>query len=232
VKATPRLVITPSSDTVFAAAVRAAAAELPAGLTPERARAELEQRLRQRYPGAVVRPREDLAGLGLSDEPVWYVTRRRYGSRIASKVEIAAPPELVFATYVERFAEWNVGMKIEATEWRPAIAGTRYSASFELFGRVLQGELRIVEADPPHSIRVEARGVGGIRVWYVADFIATATGTLVEVLGDFDLPRRVLPGSGVAFEQVIARQIERSHVSLRAMCEQMMSQATERVAES
>lgn len=60
----PVLIINPRSDTAFVEAVHAA---LPEAATP----AELQTRLRARFPDAVVRPRE------LSSEPVtvWYVYR-------------------------------------------------------------------------------------------------------------------------------------------------------------
>lgn len=175
-----------------------------------------------------MRPREGIASFGQTDDLVWYVTRRRYGSRIAKKVEIAAPQPFVFNVYVDRFADWMVGLRVERTELKPGIVGTEYRASYELFGRTLEGRFRVVEADPPRSVRVEAKGVGGIQLWYVTTFQPTEKGTLVAVLGDYDLPARLVPGVGKAFEQVIGHEIDRAHRSLRAFCERELSRIDSR----
>jgi hypothetical protein len=197
-------------------------------MAAEEKRAEFERRLKQGYPGAVVRRREQIANLGGGDEVVWYATMRRYGSRISKSVEIRAPQQLVFDVYVNRFADWMVGVKVQRMEVKPGVIGTEYRASYELFGRTLEGRFRIVDADPPWSVRVEARGLGGIRVWYVTTFQPSAKGAIVEVLGDYEMPARLLPGVGKAFEQVVGHEIDRGHKSLRAFCEREVSRASGR----
>jgi hypothetical protein len=217
----PRLVCIPSADVAFAADANAVLESLPAGLGDEDALVEFERRLRERHTGAVVRPREAIAAFGSADGLVWYVTRRRYGSRISGCVEIGAPRPLVFETYVDRFADWMVGLRIRRSTLRPGVVGSQYEASYELFGHAIEGRFRIVEAAPPEWLRVEAKGVGGTKVWYVTSFTdGGLPSTVVNVLGDFDLPARLLPGMNVGLEKIIGQQIDRSHRSLRSLCAQ------------
>ena len=226
-----RLICIPSGDGRFAAHAQALLAELPAELEGEAARLEFERLLKVQYEDAVVRQQDPLAAVGPPGQVVWYATNRRYRSRIIATVEIAAPPELVFRIYTERFAEWQTAVSIRRTVATTELVGTVYVATYQILGRTFEGRFRIVDADPPHSVRVEAEGVGGIRVWYVTSFRPTDGGTLVEVAGDYDLPSNLLAGiTGLAVERAIARDVERAHASLRDLCQRESGAATDSVA--
>ena len=109
----------PSGDAAFAAFAQAIVAELPRNLRPEATMAELRRRLQTRYPGAVVRPREQLADVGTGHEIVWYATNRAHRSRIVATLDVPAPRNLVFRTYTERVVEWQTAVKLQPRriEW-------------------------------------------------------------------------------------------------------------------
>jgi polyketide cyclase/dehydrase/lipid transport protein len=215
----PRLVCVPAADREFDAHANALLAAVPALPSGDRMRLEFEHRLQMRYPGAVVRPREPLAEPGIP-EIVWYVTNRPFRGRLAATVEINAPREKLFATYVERFAEWQASLRVRPVRLTPKLAGSQYTASYELFGRTLEGALRLVEAEPPDFVRYEASGFGG-RLWFVTKFRPMPAGTRVEVTGDYELPEGAIPkiADRLVIERLIQRDIDASHERLRRLCE-------------
>jgi hypothetical protein len=222
------LITIPSGDTAFGAYARSVLADLPADLPPPSVLDEFQRRLQTRYPSAVVRPREPLADVGTSREPVWYATNRAYRSRIWSTLEIAAPRDLVFATYVGRVAEWQTAVRLEQRHVAPALVGSEWSATWAFLGRTTNGLFRIVAADPPHSVRFEASGMG-IRVWYDTSFVPTPGGTMVRVVGDYDVPDGIVPTivDRLFMERGIQRQIDHAHDAFVALCVQV---AAERAA--
>jgi Polyketide cyclase / dehydrase and lipid transport len=215
-----RLVCIPSSDVDFAGFARAALAALPPAASRDALRASLEQRLRERYPAATVRPQEGLATLGPREGAVWYVSNRPFQSRIAASIDVSGTPELVYHIYVERWPEWQTGVELRLRGSGSPLIGREYSATYKIVGREFEGIFRVVDADPPRSVRVEAIGVGGIRVWYATTFRPSARGTVVEVVGDFDVPVALLPGlQRLVLERMINVDIERSHAALADLCE-------------
>src|SRR5438045_3718611 len=74
----------------------------------------------------------------------------------------------------------------------PTLLSAAYAAYCGLFGRRLQGKVVLVHADPPRSVRLEANGMG-VRAWYVTSFAPTPAGTRLTVVGDYDVPIRILP---------------------------------------
>jgi Polyketide cyclase / dehydrase and lipid transport len=215
-----RLVCIPSSDIDFAGYARAALAALQPAASRDALRTTFEKRLRERYPAATVRPQEGLATLGPREGTVWYVSNRPFQSRITASMEVPAPQELVYHIYVERWPEWQTGVELRLRGPRTPLIGREYSATYKIVGRTFEGIFRIVDADPPRSVRVEAIGVGGIRVWYATTFRPSARGTAVEVLGDFDVPAALLPGlQRLVLERLINVDIERSHAALADLCE-------------
>jgi hypothetical protein len=214
-----RLVCIPSSDVDFAAFARAALAALPPAASPESLRATFEQRMRERYPAATVRPQEGLATVGRQGV-VWYVSNRPFQSRIAGSVDVPGAPELVYHIYVERWPEWQTGVELRLRGSPTPLIGREYSATYKIVGRTFEGIFRVVDADPPRSVRVEAIGVGGIRVWYATTFRASKRGTTVDVVGDFDVPAALLPGlQRLVLERLIGVDVERSHAALADLCE-------------
>ncbi len=214
----PRLVCIPSADLVFAAFAEDLLSTLPPELEDEAAVEELQRRLRVRYAGAVVRPRDALAEVVSNLETVWYVTHRPFRSRIYKTVSVALRVEDAFHVYVDRVADWQTAFRLRAVNIEPAIVGSRYVAVYEFFGRTLEGRFEIVAADPPRSVRIEADGAG-VRVWYATTFTATPGGTLIEVVGDYDLPDGLLPrvADRLFVERAIQRQIDGAHQSLREL---------------
>ena len=220
----PRLVCIPSNDLVFAAHAREVLASLPSDTDGQVDRAEFERRLRGRYPGAVVRAQEPFARLHASDALTWYATNRPYRSRISAIVDVAAPQSFVFDVYVRRFPEWQVAVQLEPIGYPASapdgLAGSEFAARYEIFGRGFEGRFRVVDADPPRSVRVEATGTGGIRVWYATSFSRSGSGTRVHVVGDYDVPLVLLPRiQRIVLGRVITRDIDRVHAALRNLCE-------------
>jgi hypothetical protein len=215
-----RLVCIPSSDIDFAGFARSALAALPPAPSPESLRATFEERLRERYPAATVRPQEGLATLGPREGAVWYVSNRPFQSRITGSIDVSGAPELVYHIYVERWPEWQTGVELRLRGSPTPLIGREYSATYKIVGRTFEGIFRVVDADPPRSVRVEAIGVGGIRVWYATTFQASKRGTAVDVVGDFDVPAALLPGlQRLVLERLIGVDVERSHAALADLCE-------------
>jgi len=214
-----RLVCIPSADFYFGAHARELLAGIDVRLSPDAARAEFERLLRLRYEAAVVRPQDPLAARGPVDEMVWYATNRRFKSRISTMVEIPAPPEVVFPVYVDRFPDWQPALKLERVDGARGKSCAEYVATYELLGRRLEGRFTVVDADPPRSVRVEGKGIGGIRLWYATTFRPIETGTSVRVDGDYDIPGTMLPGFAVrVIEAAVRREVDRAHATLREFC--------------
>jgi hypothetical protein len=214
-----QLVCIPSSDTAFAAHAGELLLRVPAFLTPVAAAEDLQRRLQELYPGAVVRPREALADVGTDHQIVWYVTNRDYRSRIAASIEVRAPRDLVFDAYVMRIPEWQTAVRLREVRLTPALIGSEWTATWEFLGRKLDGVFRLTEVDPPLAVRFEASGMG-VRVWYDTSFTPTATGTTVRVVGDYDVPDGILPKivDRLFIERGIQRQIDNAHAALAELC--------------
>jgi hypothetical protein len=216
----PRLVCIPSTDAAFGDHANALLGRMlsePVRPTDSQA---FGNRLRLRYPTAVVRERHQLADRWPGDGPVWYVIRRAFGSRISASIDIAAERDQVFQVYVERMPEWQVAVRLRPLNRRSRHVGAEYSAEYEFMGRSLHGRMRIVDASPPRALRVEAEGMG-VNVWYVTTFTPVADGTRVEVAGDYVMPNRLIPAAleRLVAERRIARDIERAHAALRDLCQ-------------
>jgi hypothetical protein len=215
-----RLVCIPSSDTDFAASARAMLAALPPAASLDALRSTFEERLRSQYPAATVRAQEGLATLAPPGGAVWYVSNRPFQSRISAALEIPAPPDVVYHIYVDRFPEWQTGVVLRLRGSLNPVIGREYSASYKIVGRTFDGIFRVVDADPPRSVRVEALGAGGIRVWYATTFRPTPRGTALEVTGDFDVPAALLPGlQRLVLERLIGVDIDRAHAALADLCQ-------------
>src|SRR5437868_2535665 len=215
-----RLVCIPSSDIDFAAFARAALAALPPAPSPDVLRGRFEERLRAHYPAATVRPQEGLATLGPREGVVWYVSNRPFQSRIAASIDVSGPPELVYDIYVERFPEWQNGVTLQLRGSATPLIGREYSATYKIIDWKFEGIFRVVDADPPRSVRMEAIGVRGIRVWYATTFRPSKRGTAVDVTGDFDVPTGLVPGlQRLVLERLIAVDIDRAHAALADLCE-------------
>jgi hypothetical protein len=219
-----RVITIPSDDTAFAAHVASVLDALPAGL-PEPTMLEVFRRgLQTRFPGAVVRPRDELADVGVANEVVWYATNRAYRSRIRATLDIAAPRDLVFRIYVERVVEWQTAVQLRPRRLEPGLVGSEWSATWGSLGRSATGVFRLIEADPPHSVRFEASGMG-IRVWYDTSFTPARAGTVVRVVGDYDVPDGIVPRivDRLFMERAIQRQIDNAHDAFIALCEQAIA---------
>ncbi|HET7028054.1 MAG TPA: SRPBCC family protein [Candidatus Limnocylindrales bacterium] len=216
----PRLVCIPSTDAEFAADATALLARLFDAAHDEAfVRAELERRLRASYPGAVVRPQEPLARMAESDELIWYATKRTYQFRIAASFDVSAPPDVAFGVYIDRFPEWQRAVSLRPIEPTRRLVGREFAATYMLFGMAFEGRFRVIDADPPRSVRVEAVGSGGIRVWYITSFEPSGNGTHLDVLGDYDVPPILFPRlQRLVLERVIGRDIDRAHADLRELC--------------
>jgi hypothetical protein len=215
----PRIVCIPSSDAEFAARVRGTTARMPRGLDDGAALAWLQHELRRSYPAAAVRAREDLARIGPAD-PVWYVSRREYGSRIDTGVCVRLPQAVAFRLYVERVADWQTAVNLRPVHLSPKIVGNEYEAHYAFLGRRVRGRFRILAADPPSSLAFEAEG-SGIQVWYRTSFVADGDVTLVSVKGDYQLPDGLVSriADRLVVERTITRDIERANASFVALCD-------------
>jgi hypothetical protein len=218
-----QLVCIPSNDTAFAAHANDALLRVGAWLGPAAVAEELQRQLQEHYPGAVVRPREALADVGMDRQIVWYVTNRAYRSRISASVEVPAPRDFVFHAYVERVPEWQTAVALREIRRTPGLIGSEWGGTWEFLGRRANGVFRLVEADPPHAVRFEVTGMGA-RVWYDTSFTPSAAGTIVRVVGDYDLPEGILPKivDRLFVERGIQRQIDNAHLALVELCRRQM----------
>jgi hypothetical protein len=223
----PRLITIPSTDQDLATHAQDVLDAVPEAVPLEGTRDLLQRGLQGRYPGAVVRPRDDLAEVGTFREVVWYVTHRAFRSRISASLDIPAPPDYVFRTYVERVPEWQTAVRLRPRYLTPEWAGSEWTATWEFLGRRVHGVFRIIEADAPYSVRFEASGLGMIRVWYDTSFTPSPRGTMVRVVGDYDLPDGFLPKmvDRLFVERGIQRQIDGAHNELKALCIRDMAKA-------
>ena len=199
-------------------------AGLPAELESEQARQELERRLRDEFPAAVVRARDPLAAIQAVDDAlvVWYASNRGFGTRLAATLVVPVPIERAFTIYVERVAEWLTSVRMKAVHIAPRVVGSVYLTSYEMAGMTIHGRFRIVEADAPYSVRFEAEGCG-VFVWYITSFRPTERGTRIQVVGDYDLPNTILArvASRFGIERTIQRQMNEAHAALLRLCEEV-----------
>jgi hypothetical protein len=214
----PRLVCTPSSDLAFAAAVQSALNALPPDLDEHDALDWLRAELRRAYPDAAVRAQEPLARIG-PDDVVWYVSRRTYPSRIDTSMSVDLPRALAFQLYVERVQDWQTAVRLTPLKVSAAIVGNEYEASYAFLGRHFRGRFRVLAADPPSSVVVEATG-SGVQVWYRTTFTEAGGATLVTVKGDYALPDGLIPrmADRLFLERAINRDIERANEAFVALC--------------
>jgi hypothetical protein len=229
VKRHPRLVCIPSADREFATSAVALLDTLAESEHGEEVvRGSLETLLRRRYPTAVVRERDPLAEIGLEKAPVWYVTRLPYRSRLVASVAIEAPVELVFGVYTqpERIPDWQTAVHVTPLVSRPELVGNEYLARYKVVGKLVQGRFRIVDAEAPSYLRVEAQGLG-IRLWYATTFTPTGPHTRIDVDGDYDVPSNALAhlADRLFIEKAVQRDVDYAHANLKALCEALARSA-------
>jgi len=218
------LVFVPADDAGLAEHVRDLIAEPDVVALIDRLdHAALQRRLRERFPSGTVRPREALAQVRPDDGPVWYVSRGRERFRLQAQVWIAVPREDVFAVYVDpgSIDRWQDAAGIRPIHASPAIVGTSWEAEYEVLRIRLAGTFRIVKADPPSSVRVEAAGPLRSRLWYVTRFEERNGGTRLVVEGDYELPFQLLTRvpSRLFAEREIERVVAGSHTRLKEFLE-------------
>lgn len=223
----PRIVTIPTRDTVFGADARRIALRIPDDLdAAEAGRAWYEAELRRTYPNATVRPQEELARTDNS-ETVWYVTNRAPYFRIDTSVEVPLPQAMAYRVYVERMTEWQTAVGLTPLRTTPEIVGNEYQARYDFLGHSYLGRFRIIAAEPPENVSLEADG-SGITVWYVTRFARgrASDSTLVSVKGDYRLPDNLLAriADRLFLERAIARDIQRANETYRALCEAVRRQ--------
>ena len=202
--ARPNLVFVPSDDAALTEHVQALLAEPSvAALLDGHDHARLQKRLRERFPNATVRPREEIAQVRPDDAPVWYVSRGRERFRLHANVWIAVPREDVYRVYVDpaNIDLWQGVARIRPIHSSAQIVGNSWEAEYEILRIRLAGTFRIVTAESPASVRVEALGPLRSRLWYEATFLEQDGGTLLRA------------------EREIERVVSRSHLRLKELCE-------------
>ena len=216
-----RIIATPRSDDAFAAGAQRIAARIPADLAGEAALRWYEAELRRAFPDASVHEQEELAR-NEGDPPVWYASNRPRAFRIDSSVEVPLPPRDAYVVYVERVVEWQNAVRLRAPVPPGSLVGREYAATYAFLGRTFGGTFRVLAADPPRTVTVQAVG-SGISMWYEAGFEPSADGsaTLVTVRGDYELPVSALArvADRLGLERAIDRDIERANASFRRLCE-------------
>jgi uncharacterized protein YndB with AHSA1/START domain len=220
----PNVVFVPSDDAALAEHVRALVLEPDvAELLDRHDHAQLQKRLRERFPNGTVRPREELAQVRPDDPPVWYVSRGRERFRLHASVRIAVPREDVYRIYVDpdKIHLWQGVARIRPIHKSDQTVGNSWEAEYEILRIRLAGTFRIVKAEPPGSVRVEALGPLRSRLWYEVTFTEKEAGTLIQVEGDYELPLELLTRvpSRLFAEREIERVVSRSHVRLKELCE-------------
>ncbi len=220
----PNLVFVPSDDAALASLVAEMALEPDIAAALDRLdHDELQRRIRERFANATVRPREELARAHPDEPRVWYVARGRERFRLRASVWIAAPREDIFRVYVDpsTLDKWQGVARVRAHDRSRTIVGTSWEAEYEILRIRLAGTFRIVQADVPLRIRVEATGPLRSRLWYVTRFEEKDGGTRVDVEGDYELPFELLSRvpSRLFAEREIERVVAASHERLKALCE-------------
>jgi hypothetical protein len=217
----PRIVTVPTRDTALAADARRIARRIPADLDADAGLAWYEAEMRRTYPHATVRPQDELARTD-SSEIVWYVTNRAPIFRIDASVEVPLPRAVAYALYVDRVTDWQTAVNLTALSTTPEIVGNEYAARYDFLGHSYTGRFRVVSAEPPENVSLEAEG-SGITVWYVTRFAPgrEPASTRVSVKGDYRLPDNLLAriADRLFLERAIARDIERANETYRALCE-------------
>jgi hypothetical protein len=215
----PRIVCIPSRDAAFTAEARRLARQIPAHLRPAAALVWFTTQLRRGYPSATVREQSDLARSG-KDEVTWYATLHDERFRIDLEVHVPLPPTLAFDIYVGRVAEWQRAVELRPRRLVPGLVGSEYDAVYTFLGRRYLGVFRILDADPPRTVSLEAAG-SGIAVTYTATFEGDPAGTVVHIKGDYSLPDHLLArvADRLGLERAISRDIERANQAYRALCE-------------
>ena len=215
----PRLITLPSRDEAFGRAARELAARIPDELPDAEAREWLEGELRRRFPTAEVREQDELARPE-GGELVWYATRRQRFFRIDTSVHVPIQPADAFAIYTGRVVEWQTAVELEPIVVTGRVAGSEYRAVYRFLGRDHAGTFRVVAAEPPRAVTIEAEG-SGIRVWYETTFAAIPGGTTVAVRGDYELPDTMLArvADRLGMERAIARDIDKANEAYRLLCE-------------
>jgi Polyketide cyclase / dehydrase and lipid transport len=217
-RSTVRLVCIPTKDAAFALDAARIAERIPDALGGEAAMAWFCAALRHSYPSAEVHAQDDLARSD-GDDPVWYVTKRERHFRIDAAVVVALSPRDAFDVYVDRVVEWQTAVRLEPRRVTDELVGREYAACYPFPGRQLEGRFRVLAADPPHSVAMEAAG-SGIAVWYETAFHPDPQGTRVEVKGDYELPAQILTrvADRLGLERAIARDIDRANETFRRLC--------------
>jgi hypothetical protein len=215
----PRLITIPSRDEVFGRAARELLPTIPDELGLDAARARFEFELRRRFPTAEVREQDELARPEGGDL-VWYATRRQRFFRIDTSIHVPLAPPEAFAAYTGRVVEWQTAVELSPIRVTPELAGTEYGAIYRFMGAEHAGTFRVIAADPPRSVTIEADGAG-IRVWYATTFAAIPGGTTVTVRGDYELPDTILArvADRLGMERAIARDIDRANAAFLRLCE-------------
>jgi len=220
----PNLVFVPSDDVAFVAYVADLVANPEVAACLETLDSVgFQKRIRERFPNATVRPREDIARMLPDDAPVWYVARGRERFRLRATVSIAAPRAEVFRRYVDPASVqlWQGVTRVRTLASSPTVVGNSWEAEYEILTVKLSGTFRIVEAQAPARVRVEAFGPLRSRLWYVSRFQERDGGTIVDVEGDYELPFELLTRvpSRLFAEREIERVVARSHERLKSLCE-------------
>ena len=228
----PRLVCIPRRDATFAAHANQVAARIPVALSEDAALAWFAVELCRLYPTAVVRKQTDLAR-GERTEVIWYATLRGHPFRIDLTIHVPLPPTRAFDVYVGRVTEWQTAVALTPTRISPELVGTEYEATYRLLGHTYRGTFRVLAAERPRRITLEASG-SGISLSYTTTFDDGGReeshaspgegGTIVRVQGDYSLPDTLLArvADRLGLERAIARDIERANEAYLRLCESIV----------
>jgi hypothetical protein len=177
--------------------------------------------LRRLHPSVTVRPQSELAR-ARREEIVWYVNLPDERFRIDFALHVPLAPSLAFEVYVERVTDWQRAVALRPVALIPGLVGSEYEAVYRFLGRAYEGTFRIVAADPPKSISIEAAG-SGIAVTYTTTFAPEEGGTSVSVKGDYSLPDHLLArvADRLGLERAITRDIQRANDAYRRLCEEI-----------
>jgi hypothetical protein len=206
---------------VFVADASALAARVPPNLTPAAALDWFIVELRRDYPTVTVREQSDLARES-KDQVTWYATLHDERSRLDFEIHVPLPPATAFEIYVARVADWQRSVQLRPRKLTPELAGSEYDAVYTLLGRNYQGVFRILAANPPLSVTVEAAG-SGITVSYTTTFSPEPTGSYVRVRGNYSLPEQLLArvADRLGLERAISRDVQRANEAYRRLCEEV-----------
>jgi uncharacterized protein YndB with AHSA1/START domain len=123
---------------------------------------------------------------------------------------VEAPIESVFGYAVDfrRTAEWNVTVVEMDAEAPVAKIGDHFTGTMKFLGKTYKGEGQVTEFDRPRLLAFTSSSAEGGHQNWTTHFSPAGTGTDVDVVVDYEVPKSLL--GAVADKMFIERMVQKS----------------------